>query len=176
MTFSTRLRLALSIAAHQHDGQYRKNGNYIPFIIHPVEVAFLVSAHTQNEDILVSALLHDVIEDTTGYSLSQMEADFGATVSDYVSLLTESSESHSLSWDDRHGLQSKRLETAPDEVILTALADKYANLSSGPTLDPSQLWYYRSISALAHSRPLTSSLPLLTDLDALIKSQPVSQL
>ncbi|MFA6602580.1 MAG: HD domain-containing protein [Candidatus Shapirobacteria bacterium] len=175
MTLSTRLRKALAVAAHQHDGQYRKNGNHIPFIIHPLEVALLVSNFTTNEDVLISALLHDVIEDTSGYILDQMAADFGSTVANYVSLLTESSDSHCLSWDDRHGLQAKRLKMAPDEVVLIALADKYANLSSGSTLDPTRLWYYRSVSVIAHSRPLTSSLPLLSDLDDLIKSQPISQ-
>lgn len=170
MRLTPRLRMAISLAARQHDGQYRKQV-HVPFIIHPFEVALLISPFTTDEDTLISALLHDVIEDTTGYDLTQMETDFGPVVAQNVSLLTESPDSHSLSWDARHGLQAKRISQAPDQVVLIALADKFANLSSAPAPDPSHLWYYREICAIAHSRQATSSLPLLSDLEKLIATQ-----
>ncbi|MFA5828390.1 MAG: HD domain-containing protein [Candidatus Shapirobacteria bacterium] len=68
MILSPKIRKALRLAAVQHDGQYRKDG-VTPFIIHPIEVAMIVSEYTDNEDIISAALLHDVLEDTRGCSM-----------------------------------------------------------------------------------------------------------
>ncbi len=51
-------KLALKIATKAHEGQFDKAGNH--YIEHPVFVASLF----ENEDEKITALLHDVIEDT----------------------------------------------------------------------------------------------------------------
>lgn len=60
---------ALLIAVKHHDGQYRKGSND-SYIVHPIRVAQIVEEQNTNEDasvielMVITAYLHDVIEDT----------------------------------------------------------------------------------------------------------------
>lgn len=55
---------AVTLAAQAHDGQKRK-GSGDPYIVHPVRVLLSLSARRigLNEDMLIAAVLHDVVED-----------------------------------------------------------------------------------------------------------------
>ncbi|MGL4992492.1 MAG: HD domain-containing protein [Sarcina sp.] len=54
---------ALNLAEKLHSGQKRRSGE--PYIIHPVRVANgLISLGIVDENIVISALLHDILEDT----------------------------------------------------------------------------------------------------------------
>jgi (p)ppGpp synthase/HD superfamily hydrolase len=167
MNLTPKIRLALTIAARQHNGQLRKD-NLTPYIIHPVEVAWLVSNYSNNEEVICSALLHDVLEDTIGYTAHNIKADFGSKVLDIVLSLTDTS-LPDMSWEDRHKQYLANLQTSSDESVLVALADKYANVSSGP-LKPERSWYYQGVINLAASRPLTQGIQLLIDFKKLLDS------
>lgn len=54
--------IAFMEAAHRSIGQKRKD-NIRPYEVHPLDVMRRVAAHTDDEDILVAALFHDIIED-----------------------------------------------------------------------------------------------------------------
>jgi GTP diphosphokinase / guanosine-3',5'-bis(diphosphate) 3'-diphosphatase len=56
------VRKALSFTIKQHKGQFRKSGE--EYAIHPILVATIVAHLGGDEDMIVSGLLHDVIEDT----------------------------------------------------------------------------------------------------------------
>ena len=56
------LKEALSYATQAHINQFRKSGE--PYIVHPILVASIVAAITNDEAMVVAALLHDVVEDT----------------------------------------------------------------------------------------------------------------
>jgi GTP pyrophosphokinase len=56
------VRKALSFTTKQHKGQFRKSGE--EYAIHPILVATIVAHLGGDEDMIVSGLLHDVIEDT----------------------------------------------------------------------------------------------------------------
>ena len=59
------VKRALSLAFSAHEGQYRKYHDNVPYIQHPLRVAFSVSKATSGQEIAVAAaLLHDVLEDT----------------------------------------------------------------------------------------------------------------
>ena len=54
--------IALALARHFHDGQYRKDGT--PYICHPLKVCSTLISYGIEDDItLACALCHDVIED-----------------------------------------------------------------------------------------------------------------
>ncbi len=62
---SSTVKNAIAIAFAAHEGQYRKYGDGIPYIQHPLRVAFKVSRATGGKVIPVAAaVLHDVLEDT----------------------------------------------------------------------------------------------------------------
>ncbi|MGI6725892.1 MAG: HD domain-containing protein [Christensenellales bacterium] len=46
-----------------HSGARRKGKN-IPYILHPLEAAAIVSSVTDNLEEVAAAVLHDVLEDT----------------------------------------------------------------------------------------------------------------
>ena len=59
---SKKIRRAFETAKAAHAGQVRKSGE--PFIIHPLEVAIILSELRLDKETLIAALLHDVVEDT----------------------------------------------------------------------------------------------------------------
>ena len=78
---------ALNIAHTAHNGQFDKSG--VPYIYHP---AFLASQMDTEEEV-ITALLHDVVEDTP-VTLEELEqAGFSQTVLDALELLTHNDES-----------------------------------------------------------------------------------
>jgi guanosine-3',5'-bis(diphosphate) 3'-pyrophosphohydrolase len=84
MLWTEKTGRALLKAAQLHDGQYRKNGEGIdPYILHPLQVADIVSNYTSDEDVVSAALLHDTLEDT-GYTKEEMASEFGNAVADLV--------------------------------------------------------------------------------------------
>ena len=56
---------AIEFATKAHEGQFRK-GTRRPYIVHPIEVADIVSAMTNDEEVICAAVLHDTIEDCRG--------------------------------------------------------------------------------------------------------------
>ena len=54
---------AIEFAVKVHDGMRRKESS-IPYILHPLEAAVIVSTMTDDQQVIASAVLHDVVEDT----------------------------------------------------------------------------------------------------------------
>jgi GTP pyrophosphokinase len=80
------LQKALNFSIEAHKEQFRKSGE--PYIIHPILVAAIVAALTDDESMVIAALLHDVVEDTA-ISIVEIEEKFGMDVAHLVSGLTK---------------------------------------------------------------------------------------
>ena len=115
---------AMEFATKAHEGQFRK-GTRRPYIVHPIEVADIVSTMTKDEEIICAAVLHDTIEDCKGITWEVLKLRFGQRVADMVA---QESEDKSLSWEERKGETIRRLKTAPREVRMIGLADKLSNM------------------------------------------------
>ena len=59
------LEEAIIYATVMHQGKVRKFGN-TPFILHPLEVAQILSTMTNDQEIIAAGILHDIVEDTDG--------------------------------------------------------------------------------------------------------------
>jgi len=59
---SDRILQALNFAVTSHSGQKRKSGE--DYVVHPILVAAIVAHFGGDTDMIVAALLHDVVEDT----------------------------------------------------------------------------------------------------------------
>jgi GTP diphosphokinase / guanosine-3',5'-bis(diphosphate) 3'-diphosphatase len=81
-----RLRQAYELALAAHEGQQRKDGS--PYIIHPLEVSEICVDLNMDEDAIITALLHDTVEDT-GVRLQQIRQLFGRDVASMVDALTK---------------------------------------------------------------------------------------
>lgn len=82
MTYTPAIKKAMKLCFAAHKDQLDKNG--MPYVFHPMAVA--TQLHT--EDTIVTALLHDVVEDTD-YTLADLaEMGFGENVLQALALLT----------------------------------------------------------------------------------------
>jgi GTP pyrophosphokinase len=120
-----RIEKAFRFANAAHHGIRRKSGE--PYIIHPISVARITAIDLGlGATSIVSALLHDVVEDTD-YRLSDIENMFGDRVARIVDGLTKLSGD----FDAQHALTLKKiLMTLSDDVrvILIKLADRLHNM------------------------------------------------
>ena len=80
------LQKALAFAKKAHEGQYRKSGE--PYVIHPILVAAITGYVTNDETMVIAALLHDVVEDTS-YTIEDIQNSFGENVAHLVEGLTK---------------------------------------------------------------------------------------
>ena len=76
---------AILYAQKCHYGQFRETGE--PYFCHPLQVAYMVSDFCFKTDIIVTAILHDIIEDTTA-TKKHLEKFFGITIAQNVMDLT----------------------------------------------------------------------------------------
>lgn len=77
---------AIQLCIRQHDGQFRKSGE--PYAIHPILVSCIVAFLGGDDDMIIAALLHDVVEDTD-YTLEKIIDEFGEGVAKLVEGLTK---------------------------------------------------------------------------------------
>ena len=94
---------AVIFAAKKHQGQKRKGKNQDPYIFHPLNVAKIIMEIGQidDQDIVIAAVLHDTLEDTTA-TIKELTKYFGQKVTDIVDEVTDDK---SLDKDERKQLQ-----------------------------------------------------------------------
>jgi len=126
--FTGRVERGIALAARAHAGQVRKGDGQLPYVVHPVTVALILSRFTSDEDIIVAGLLHDTLEDTD-LTADDIEREFGPKVREMVEDVTEP-DLPGLSWDTRKARYLRHLQSAPRGALLVAGADKIANLIS----------------------------------------------
>lgn len=162
---SPRLLRAINVAAWAHRDHTRK-GTDIPYVSHVFGVMHLVSQVTDDEDVQIAALFHDILEDVPEeYSAEQMEAQFGPRVVELVRGVTKDSALES--WQERSDAYIAHLSQAEDGSVLISAADKLHNLLSiladhgevGEELwgrfnsgKDRQQWWYRAIYTVAAER------------------------
>ena len=122
---------ALRVAYRAHRGQMRKSGD--PFIIHPVEVALLLSGLKMDAETVMAGLLHDTVEDTD-LTFAEVEAMFGHVVRSIVEGETKVSKLPKLAFSDYADEQAENLRqmfvamTDDYRIIIVKLADRLHNM------------------------------------------------
>ncbi len=122
------IRKAFEVAYLAHKGVKRKSGE--PYIIHPLEVALIVSTEIGlGTKSVVAALLHDVIEDTD-YTQEDLAAIFGDQIAIMVDGLTKLSDVFYQDYSVQAENFKKLLLTLQNDirVILIKIADRLHNM------------------------------------------------
>ncbi len=124
------LERAYVLSAKAHKGTVRLSGE--PYLIHPLEVAHILSKMNLDVQSVASGLLHDTLEDS--YLVKEeLEQYFGKEVAGLVDGVTKISQiKMSGSEDNRaESLRKMILATSKDiRVILIKLADRYHNMQT----------------------------------------------
>lgn len=77
---------AFSVATEAHKGQFRASGE--PYVLHPLEVALILTTIEMDRDTIAAAILHDVIEDTR-HTFEDIEGMFGEEIAMLVEGVTK---------------------------------------------------------------------------------------
>jgi guanosine-3',5'-bis(diphosphate) 3'-pyrophosphohydrolase len=134
---------AIDFAAQRHSGQIRKGKQQSPYINHPIRVMKLLVMHQETEaDLLMAAVLHDVIEDTakTDREIQELSGiirkNFGQGVLDIV---REVSDDKTLPFQERKRLQVINTPGLSEEARKIKIADKTCNILDMME-DPPENW------------------------------------
>jgi len=130
------LEKAYVFSAKVHQGQVRRSGE--PYLIHPLEVAGILTKMKLDVATVATGLLHDTIEDTLT-TLEEVKEHFGDEIAHLVDGVTKISQ---ISFQTREEQQAENfrkmiLAMVKDiKVILIKLADRLHNMRTLHFLDP----------------------------------------
>ena len=119
---------AYNYAKSHHGDQLRKSGE--PYIIHPLNVAYILAEIGLDDSTIAAALLHDVVEDTE-VSKNQITKEFGQEISDMVAGVTKLGNIFFTSVEERQVEDYRKMFLAMGKdirVILIKLADRLHNM------------------------------------------------
>ena len=119
---------AYEYAKLNHGEQLRKSGE--PYMIHPVNVAYILADLGLDEETICAALLHDVVEDTDVKS-EDIEKEFGKDVMDMVDGVTKLKKIQYATVEEHQVENYRKMFLAMGKdirVILIKLADRLHNM------------------------------------------------
>ena len=122
------IKKAYEYAKAHHGDQLRKSGE--PYIIHPVQVAYILSTLGLDDSTICAALLHDTVEDTdiTKQDLAQT---FSPEIADLVDGVTKLNKLQYASMEEQQVENYRKMFLAMGKdirVILIKLADRLHNM------------------------------------------------
>ncbi len=123
-----RIAAAYEYGKLMHDGQTRHSG--APYFSHPVAVASLLAEQRLDDDTIITALLHDTIEDTKSTYQAVAER-FGEEVAQLVDGVTKLTNLELSSKDNKQAENFRKLLLAMSKdvrVILVKLGDRLHNM------------------------------------------------
>ena len=122
------IQKAYEYAKAKHGDQLRKSGE--PYIIHPVQVAYILATLGMDDNTICAALLHDVLEDTdTTYE--ELEKEFNSEVAYMVDGVTKLGKLQYASVEEQQVENYRKMFLAMGKdirVILIKLADRLHNM------------------------------------------------
>jgi len=141
-----RIRFAYYLAEQAHAGQTRDSGD--PYITHPLAVAQIIAELGMDDDTIVAALLHDVIEDCPSVTADDLEQRFGPEVVGMIEGVTKLKLKPKEGISDRQRAAAETTRTAESlrkmllamgkdvRVMVIKLADRLHNMRTIEGLAP----------------------------------------
>ena len=119
---------AYQYAKANHGEQLRKSGE--PYIIHPMQVAYILASLELDTESICAALLHDVVEDTK-ITHEDLVRDFGETIAEMVAGVTKLGKLNYTTKEEQQVEDYRKMFLAMGKdirVILIKLADRLHNM------------------------------------------------
>lgn len=123
-----KVRKAYDLASTLHDGQFRQSGE--PYIIHPLNVAYILAEIHADIDTIVAGLLHDTIEDTE-IKKEEIAELFNSDVANLVDGVTKISKLNFSNKVDENMANTRKIITGITDdvrIIIIKLADRLHNM------------------------------------------------
>jgi (p)ppGpp synthase/HD superfamily hydrolase len=171
---------AVSFASRAHQGHLRKDG-MTPYVSHPFRVCMIVRDLFGHDDprMLITALLHDTIEDTTT-DFDDVEEKYGHEIATWVAYLSKDKR---MPDRQREVAYIQRLQEAPWQVQVCKLADIFDNLMDIPQLPADRrghsvkraeqyLAALRHVSAAEAQKPIALVEQLLAEVRSSVDKSP----
>ncbi|MFM2391902.1 MAG: hypothetical protein RLZZ437_3457 [Pseudomonadota bacterium] len=122
------IRRAYAYGMQMHEGQFRHSGE--PYFTHPIAVAAILTEQRLDDSTIVTALLHDTIEDTKS-TYAEVARQFGEEVAELVDGVTKLTNLQLSSTQSQQAENFRKLFMAMSKdlrVILVKLADRLHNM------------------------------------------------
>lgn len=119
---------AIEFAKTMHEGQTRASGE--PYYTHPVEVASILADMKMDPATIITAVLHDTLEDTPA-TMKDLSTKFGKEVADLVNGVSKLTKIESQTVEGKQAENFRKLVLAMSEdirVLLVKLADRLHNM------------------------------------------------
>src|SRR3972149_4121154 len=132
------LKKAYVFSGMVHQGQTRLSGE--PYLVHPLEVAYILAQLKMDVPCVVTGLLHDTVEDTHT-TIEKVEEIFGPEISSLVDGVTKIGRMTFEKKEDREAENFRKMLLAMSKdirVILVKLADRVHNMRTLGHLDPAK--------------------------------------
>ncbi len=123
-----KIKSAYELAEKSHEGQKRHSG--LPYITHPISVAYIVVELGMDTDSVCAALLHDVVEDTQ-VELNEIRKLFGNDVATLTDGVTKFGKIPYSSREEQQAENIRKMLIAMADdirVIIIKLADRLHNM------------------------------------------------
>jgi RelA/SpoT family (p)ppGpp synthetase len=130
------IRAAYDYGREMHEGQFRHSGE--PYFSHPVAVAAILTEQQLDDATIITALLHDTIEDTKS-TYSEVAVRFGNEVAMLVDGVTKLTNLQLSSSETKQAENFRKLFMAMSKdlrVILVKLADRLHNMRTIKAMRP----------------------------------------
>lgn len=130
------IRAAFDYGCEMHEGQLRQSGE--PYFSHPVAVAAILTEQQLDDATIITALLHDTIEDTKS-TYTEVAARFGDEVAALVDGVTKLTNLQLSSSQTQQAENFRKLFMAMSKdlrVILVKLADRLHNMRTIKAMRP----------------------------------------
>lgn len=122
------IQTAAEFAKTMHEGQTRASGE--PYYTHPLEVAGILADMKMDPATIVTAILHDTLEDTPA-TYKELSTKFGKEVADLVNGVSKLTKIESQTVEGKQAENFRKLVLAMSEdirVLLVKLADRLHNM------------------------------------------------
>ncbi|PZX12127.1 RelA/SpoT family protein [Celeribacter halophilus] len=130
------IREAYAYGKEMHEGQFRRSGE--PYFTHPVAVAAILTEQALDDATIITALLHDTVEDTRA-SYSEVARKFGEEIAELVDGVTKLTNLQLSSTETKQAENFRKLFMAMSKdlrVILVKLADRLHNMRTIKSMRP----------------------------------------
>ena len=127
---------AYDYGQRMHEGQLRHSGE--PYFTHPIAVAAILTEQQLDDATIVTALLHDTIEDTRS-TYVEVEEQFGTEIAELVDGVTKLTNLQLSSTETKQAENFRKLFMAMSKdlrVILVKLADRLHNMRTIKAMRP----------------------------------------